>query len=174
MRCVSNYAVVSPRLPLCGGKPTLACTYCCILHTIPYLSNAKHVCAVQGSFPPAWRHIRRGNGVKVVCRGAATRGGTGCAHVSAHWASEGSVWGNSGARIYDKARKTMIRQFPTIQFLWCFSRTLPPRANPTGLGNSASRRPGTPLGGRFGGQWHHLLGRWSKTDPGNPISPDRK
>ena len=61
--------------------------------------------------PPARRHIRRGNGVKVVCRGAATLGGAGCAHVSAHGASEGSA----------KARKTMIRQFPTIHFLWCFS-----------------------------------------------------
>jgi hypothetical protein len=59
------------------------------------LSDAKHVFAVQGSFPPAWRHIRRGNGIKVVCRGAAVLGGAGCAHVSAHGASKGSVWSNS-------------------------------------------------------------------------------
>ena len=57
----------------------------CFVRACILLSDAKHVFAVQGSFPPAWRHIRRGNGVKVVCRGAATLGGAGCAHVSAHW-----------------------------------------------------------------------------------------
>ena len=32
-----------------------------------------------------------------MCRGAATLGGAGCAHVSAHGAIEGSVWGDFGA-----------------------------------------------------------------------------
>ena len=35
--------------------------------------------------------------MKVVCRGAATLGGAGCAHVSAHEAVECSVWGDFGA-----------------------------------------------------------------------------
>ena len=63
---------------------------------------------------PAWRHSRRGNGVKVVFRGAATLGGAGGAHVSAHGAIECSVLGNFLASDCTEARKTMIRQFPTI------------------------------------------------------------
>ena len=89
--CVSHYAVVSPNVDALA-----------LLYAWP--EQAKHICAVQGSFPPTWRHSRRRNGVKVVCRGAATLGGAGCAHV---------FFSTPSTQI-----ETMIRQFPTMQFLW--------------------------------------------------------